>query len=376
MNIESLIQQEFPLIEQWHYLNHAGVGPWPRRTSEAIQDFAEENMKQGAADYPKWSRHETQLRQALADFINAPSPDDIALLKSTSEGLSMVAHGFPWSEGDNVVISDQEFPSNRLVWESLSRYGVVTRQAALNDEDPEQALMDACDKNTKMLSISNVQYASGLRIDLYRLGEFCRQKGIAFCVDAIQGLGVYAHDVQDMHIDFLCADAHKWLLGPEGIALFYCNDKWRDQLTLYEFGWHMVSNANDFNQRQWQPANNGQRFECGSPNMTGIHGFAASLSLFEEIGMEDIESRILERAEFLFEQVMSHNELECLTRVDSNRYAGIVVIGHKNKSPSDLFVVLKNEKVVCAERGGGIRLSPHFYTPLSSLSLAIEVMTG
>lgn len=374
MNIDSLIEQEFPLTDEWHYLNHAGVGPWPRRTSEAIQAFAEENLQQGAAEYPRWNKLEAQLRQQLAEFINAPSSADIALLKNTSEGLSMVAHGFPWSQGDNVVISDQEFPSNRVVWESLSTYGVETRQVPIDISDPEQALMNACDSHTKMLSISNVQYASGLRMDLVRIGEFCKQKNIAFCVDAIQGLGVFAHDVQAMHIDFLCADAHKWLLGPEGIAVFYCDAKWRDRLALHEFGWHMVENPHDFNQVQWIPAKNGQRFECGSPNMLGVHGFAASLSLFNEVGMDIIESRILERTEFFFEQLGNKHDLECLTDPKQGRYAGIVVIRNKNKSAADLFPELMKQKIVCAERGGGIRFSPHFYTPLSALSFAIEAM--
>lgn len=321
-----------------------------------------------------WLDTETELRQRVADLINAPSADNIAFLKNTSEGLSVVAHGFPWRSGDNVVISDEEFPSNRIVWQSLERYAVEVRQVSLkNDKSPEDALVNAIDSRTRILSISAVQYASGLRMDLRRLGEECRKRSIALCVDAIQAVGAIRQDVQDAHIDFLIADAHKWMLAPEGIAVFYCSDAWREQLTLHQFGWHMIEDQFNFEPHVWSPAKSARRFECGSNNMVGIHALNASLSLFQEIGMDEVETRVVANANYLIDLVQTRQELELITDSAPGRVAGIVTFRHRQKPVEALFEILQKKGVMCALRGGGIRFSPHCYNARSSLEKAIDI---
>lgn len=373
--LQTLIQKEFQLDTDIYYLNHAAVAPLPVRSGIALKSFADECVHQGAINYPNWVNIETSLRQKLANLINAPSVDDIALSKNTSEALSFVAHGFPWYEKDNIVISDEEFPSNRIVWESLAPKGVSVKKVSLrNSNNPEQALIDASDDCTRMLSISTVQYASGLRIDLKKLGQLCQEKGIALCVDAIQGLGVIPHDVQEMNIDFLMADGHKWMLGPEGQAVFYCNEKWRGLMRLHEFGWHMTEKYHDFDDQDWTPADSARRFECGSPNMLGTIGLNASLSLIEEVSVPVINSLILEKSEYLFQQINQSPDLELLTNNDEGRYAGIVVFKHKQKDTDVLYQSLMKHKVVCAQRGGGIRFSPHFYTKTEILDKALKLV--
>lgn len=373
--LETLLAREFPLASDLIYLNHAGVAPWPRRTAAAVAAFAEENTHQGAKSYPGWLHTEARLRGQLAHLINAPAPDDIALLKNTSEALSVVAHGFPWRTGDNVIISDEEFPSNRVVWESLARYGVSVRQVRLTGAaEPEQALLAVADANTRLLSISSVQYASGLRLDLIRLGELCRKRKIAFCVDAIQSLGILPLDVQSAHIDFLMADGHKWLLGPEGTALFYCAEPWREQLALYQYGWHMVQDHGNYERKDWAPAHSARRFECGSPNMLGIHALAASLSLLDEIGAAEIERRILARAEHLFALIRARPHLALITDPAPDRYAGIVTFRNTQADPAALLRHLQANQVVCALRGGGVRFSPHCYIRMEQLDRAVEIL--
>lgn len=375
VDIDRLLAAEFPVEGKLCYLNHAAVAPWPRRTAETVARFAEECVNYGARDYAKWVQLELSLRQQCAALINAPDSTDIALQKNTSEALSVVAHGFPWETGDNVIISNEEFPSNRIVWESLAEYGVTVREVDLaSDNSPEAALMAAADERSRLLSISSVQYASGLRVDLTQLGQQCHERGIAFCVDAIQGLGVFRHDVQAMDIDFLMADAHKWLLGPEGIALFYCSPQWRERLRLHQFGWHMVADPLDFDRREWQPANSGQRFECGSPNMLGIHALHASLSLLLEIGIDKIEQRVLERSQFLFQAIDDAPSLTLVSNQSLNRYAGIVAFAHNRDPAETVYRRLIANDVICALRGGNIRFSPHCYTTMSTLAKAMELI--
>ena len=313
-DVDALLAQEFPLDSDLIYLNHAAVAPWPRRTADAVSAFAAENAREGAKNYSRWVENENRLRNQIARLVNAPSSSDIALLKNTSEALSVVAHGLSWKTGDSVVISEEEFPSNRIVWESLNRYGVTTRKVRLSGlADPEQALVAAADASTRLISVSSVQYASGLRLDLVKLGDLCHRRQIAFCVDAIQSLGALPHDVQSMRIDFLMADAHKWLLGPEGIAAFYCRDAWRDRLTLFQYGWHMVEDSGNYERQDWETVRSASRFECGSPNMLGIYGLSASLSLLEEIGIAEIERRVIARAQYLFELIQSRSHMRLIT---------------------------------------------------------------
>lgn len=366
---------EFPHDPGLIYLNHAGVAPWPQRTADAIRAFAEQNVRSGARNYPRWGQVEQRLRQRLARLINAPSSADIALVKNTSEGLSFIAYGLDWQPGDAVVINSHEFPSNRVVWESLAeRYGVEVRDVDLSRApDPEAALIDALDRRTRLLAVSSVQYASGLRMDLERLAAACRRHGALLCVDAIQSLGVLPLDVQALQPDFVVADGHKWMLGPEGIGLFYSRPEARDRLRLTELGWHSLENAGDFDARDWQIAASARRFECGSPNMLGIFGLEASLSLLEEIGPAELEKRVLANARHLIEAIRRQPRLELLSAGEPGRHAGIVTFRVAGRDSRQVYRQLMDNGVVCANRGGGIRFSPHFYNTPEQLDAALEL---
>ncbi|MFZ5601971.1 MAG: aminotransferase class V-fold PLP-dependent enzyme [Pseudomonadota bacterium] len=370
------LNSEFPLDPELCYLNHAAVAPWPRRAAEAVARFAQDNGNRGAADYERWLETEQTLRQRLARLINAPSTRNIALQKNTSEGLSAIAWGLDWHPGDCVVISDQEFPSNRIVWESLQRLGVQVVEATLATADPEQSIIDAMDGNTRLLSVSSVQYGTGLALDLVRLGEACRERGVLFCVDAIQSLGALPFDVSQCRADFVVADGHKWMLGPEGVALFYVAEPHLERLQLHQFGWHMVRDRGNYDIKTWTIASDAKRFECGSPNMLGIHGLEASLALLEEIGGERILAELMTRVGVLEQLLREHPELELITVTDRPLRSGILTFRHRTMATPALFKHLRDQQVVCAPRGGGIRFSPHFYTPLDVLERAVSLIPG
>ena len=363
------LKHEFSLKEGLVYLNHAAVGVWPRRTAQAVKAFAEENMVQGAADYPSWLAAERRIRERLKRLINAESADDIALVKNTSEGLSLIAFGIDWQPGDNIVSTDQEFPSNRMPWESLTGKGVELRLADISGDDPEAAMLALCDERTRLLTVSSVQYGTGLRMQLKTLGEFCRREGILFCVDAIQSLGALCFDLAECQADFVVADGHKWLLGPEGLALFYSRPEAREQLRLVQYGWHMVEHAGDFDRFDWQPADAARRFEPGSPNMLGIFALDASLSLFEDVGMKQVEKMLLANAAELIGWVQDQEDLQLVTPAEAERHAGIVTFRHRKldaQGHTALYRSLMKAGVICAHRAGGIRLSPHFYSSLAA----------
>lgn len=366
---------EFQLSDDIVYLNHAGVSPWPERTVEAVLNFARENMVDGSRRYPQWLEIETALRTRARELMNAPSINDIALLKNTSEALSVVAYGLEWEEGDNIVSTNQEFPSNRIVWESLASKGVEFREADPGASiQPEDALFSLVDSSTRLITISSVQFSTGLQMDLEKIGEFCKSRDILFCIDAIQSLGASQFNVQKIQADFVMADGHKWMLGPEGLAVFYCAPEMREKITLHQYGWHMVEDLYDFDRKDWRITKTARCFECGSPNMLGIHALNASLSLLLEAGMETIERELLKKTEYLFEQIRSEPDLELITPDDAGRYAGIVTFRHTGKDNEFIYNFLMEKNIMCAYRSRGIRLSPHFYTPVEHLDLVFTLL--
>ncbi|HEY9050254.1 MAG TPA: aminotransferase class V-fold PLP-dependent enzyme [Gammaproteobacteria bacterium] len=363
----------FNLDDDVIYVNHAAVAPWPIATVEAVNAFANENGRMGSRHYARWLGIEAELRERLAQLINAPSADEIALLKNTSEGLSIIAYGIDWQAGENIVIAEGEFPSNRIVWESLQSQGVELRLANLNAaETPEQALLDLCDNNTRLLSISAVQYASGLRMDLKRLGVECKKRGILYCVDAIQQIGALSFDTQAIQADFVVADGHKWMLGPEGLALFYCHREIIPQLQLNQYGWHMVEAMGDFSKTDWRPAHTARRFECGSPNMLTIHALHASVGVLLELGMNLVEQQLIDRVQYLIKAFSAMDDVVIISPIDPSRHAGIFTFRKNNINNEAMYQWLVTQGVVCAPRGGGIRFSPHFYTPYEQLDQLAE----
>lgn len=371
--IPGMPNNEFALSADICYLNHAAIAPWPQRTVAAVQRFARENGESGSRNYERWLEVEQQLRQQLAQLVNASSIDEIALLKNTSEALSVVAWGLDWQSGDQVVISNQEFPSNRIVWESLRPLGVEVVQVDIGGTgEPEAAIIGHINARTRLVSLSSVQYGSGLALDLAAVGAACRQHGAAFCVDAIQSLGVKPFDVQACQADFVVADGHKWMLGPEGLALFYCNHAWLDRLSLRQFGWHMVEAMGDYERRDWRPANSARRFECGSPNMLGIHALHASLSLLLESGIENVFNIVSNKLSYLIDN-LSNNGFVILSETDPQRRAGIITFQRPGVDTEALYRYLQSNGVICALRGGGIRFSPHFHTEQSILERAVSL---
>lgn len=365
---------EFPQQEDICYLNHAAVAPWPQRSANAARQFADQCVSVGAKHYPAWMQEETRLRERLASLIGAAAPLDVALLKNTSEGLSFIAAGLDWREGDRVVISNQEFPSNRIPWQALASRGVDVVEVDISEADPEQALIEALDDRTRLLSISSIQYGTGIRLDLNRLGQACRQRGVLFCVDAIQSLGAVKFDVSECQADFVVADGHKWMLGPEGLALFWVRPELRDQLALTEYGWHMVADAGNYDRHDWKLAGDARRFECGSPNMLCAHVLSASLSLLLEVGLDHVEAAVKERTDWLMDALSRRPDVTVLSPAASERRGGIVTFALDGEESHTLYRRLMAGGVICANRGGGVRFSPHFYTPFEVMEKALAAI--
>lgn len=377
MDLQPAWATEFPLQPQVKYLNHAAIGPWPRRTCDAICAFAQENAHRACSSAGSWLKGEQEARQRLAQLLCVPDNEDLSLLKNTSEGVSLIAAGLSWSRGDKVVLPAGEFPSNRLAWQALAEQGVRVVQVSPDvGEDLTGALIRHCDRHTRLVAVSAVQYDTGEMADLGQLGEYCRDRDILLVVDAIQMLGARAFDAQAIGADFVVGAAHKWLLAPEGVGYMYSRSEARQQLRVQQHGWRMGARPFDFEREDWAPASTGRRFEPGTLNTTGLLGLSASLSLLQEVGLPTIGRCIEDRVTRLIDALHDLPGLTVVTPRLPSRRAGIVALEVTGPGGApELYRRLKAQGYYTAVRNGLLRISPHFYTPAGVIEGCIAAVT-
>jgi selenocysteine lyase/cysteine desulfurase len=366
-------RREFSVAGKYIYLDHAGIAPLSLRVKTAVENFLTESAEGGAFYYPELSHRVVAIRGSCARILNADA-DEIAFVKNTSHGLSIVAGGLDWNEGDNVLVYEKEFPSNLYPWINLQRIGVTvkvipSREGRIVFKDIEQLI----DARTRLLAISSVQFSNGFKIDLQKVGQLCKSKNILFCVDAIQSLGIIPMDVKTFNIDFLSADAHKWLLGPEGIGIFYCRRELAERITPSLVGWKSVQNEFDFAHPDFCLKTNALRFEEGSMNLMGIFGLGAALELLFEVGIVDIQNRILELGDVIIREADKRGYTVLTPRNRLDRGGNITVSG--NFDPSLMRDQLRDKGIMVNARGGGLRISPHFYNTEDEILTLFDVLT-
>ena len=367
-------RSEFPVTETYIYMNHAGVAPLSQRVRDTMAGFITDATVNGAVNAEQWTETAEDCRTVAAQLINA-SPTEIAFMKNTTQGILIAANGIDWRADDNVITTAVEFPANIYPWWSLKeRYGVQTRMV------PERAgrihiedIAAAIDTRTRALTISHVEFASGFRNDLHALGALCRERDIWFIVDAIQSLGAVAVDVKSCHIDILAADGHKWLLAPEGAAIFYCADAKREQLINTNVGWSSVVNPRDFLDYDLTQKPDATRFEEGSYNSVGLYGLKAAIDLLLEVGIPTIQKQVLELTRQLISGLETKGYRVLTPKADSDR-AGIVVFESQQHTPDMIYERLYAENIITAARGSGVRVAPHFYNTLSEVERLLDVL--
>ncbi len=368
------IRELFPVTRNLVYMNHAAVGPLSVRAFEAMQQHALDQREHGALHWRRWYAEYERFRESAARLINA-APDEVSILKNTSEGLSFVAEGFRWQPGDNVITTDLEFPSNYVPWKNLERRGVECRvvesgNGAYSPEDVEKLI----DANTRIVTVSSVAFHNGFAADLDAIGAICARRKVFFCVDAIQSLGAVPVDVQRSNISFLAADSHKWLCGPEGAATFYVRAVDRDQLEVIENGWSNIERRGKFINCSTDLLPDARRFEAGSLNTNGVHGVRAAIDLLLEIGIEEIAVEIVRIAEMLAERLESIGFRVATPRPVRSGIIGAIPPSVDSTTLLRLHRKLEENGIVTAPREGMLRFSPHFYNDENDIERVISVL--
>jgi selenocysteine lyase/cysteine desulfurase len=370
------IRRLFPITKNYIYMNHAGVSPLPGPSVEAMNRQALQVATHGTEAYNDWIAGIEKTREKIAKLVNA-KPGEIAFMRNTSDGLSVIANGINWKSGDNVVTCDCEFPANIYPWMRFERDGVEVRMAHERQGRVEaDELLSLIDGRTRVVAVSFVQFASGFRMDLERIGAVCRQRDVLFVVDAIQGLGALEFDVEKFHVDAFSADGHKWLLGPEGCAVMFVSERALDRIQPTVVGWMSVKNwrdavAGDRISYSLEYLDGAARFESGTLNAIGIHGLGASLDILLDVGIEKIETHVLALGDRLCEGLQSKG-YEVTSSRRPQEASCIVCTVKQGIAAHELAKHLAKNRIIVAARCGRLRFAPHVYNTFEEVETVVH----
>jgi len=374
-DVDALRQEQFPVVDRYIYLNHAALGPLPRRTADAVAQLAADFRDRGVMAEAKWLPVVKRTRGLMAELLNV-DPDEVAFTKNTSQGLSIVAQGVPWKAGDIIVTVKGEFPANVYPWLALERQGVRVRFVQPRNGRIHLGDLNAALDGARMLAISWVQYSNGFRVDLAALSELCRRRGVLLCLDAIQGTGALPIDLEATPVDFCAFGGHKWMLSPQGVGILYVNRRARDLLQPANVGWLGVAwrdyAAFDYDSPLMEGA---PRYEEGTRSLVGIAGLEQSASLLLAAGPAATARRIFALTEHLARRVQERG-YRVLTPLEPEARSGILTISHAQHPAQQLWERLRAARIVAAVREGGVRFSPHLYNTLDEMDAVVDALEG
>jgi len=364
-------RSRMPVARRWAYMDHAAVGPLPEPTRDALVHWADDAAANGDLHWPDWNHGVEACRDEAARLLGCRR-EQIALLGNTAQGLNLVAEGFPWRPGDNVVTLADEFPTNQYPWMNLADRGVETRRVPTeNGRVDLDRLARAMDHHTRILAVSWVSYLSGWRYDVDQLAAMAHERDALLALDAIQGLGVFELDVTRTPVDFVAAGGYKWMLGPEGVGIFYTRPEHLDLLRPMGVGWHSVVHSHDFSRIELDLRPEAARYEGGSSNMPGLIGLGESLKLLNSYGAAALSSRVVELTDLACRRLREVGAVIGTDRPPGHE-SGIIVFEMPNRASDELAQHCLERGVILRLRGGRLRISLHAYNNEEDVERLIE----
>ena len=365
----------FPVTERWIYFNHAAVSPPPITTIRAIESQLKDVHENGSTNFRSWLAEKEKARKLLAGLLGA-RPEQVAFVRNTSDALSTVANGLNWRPGDNIVTFQREFPSNIYPWLRIrDAFGAEVRMCKERNGRIDLAELEALiDHNTRIVAISQVQYASGFRTDFTRLARAVREHDALLVADVIQALGVVSTDVEAEGIDVAAGAGHKWLLGPEGVGYLYLSDRARERIQPTLVGWVSVPDPDDYLnfEQGWKPG--ALAWETGTGPASLFYGFRASLALLSQFGVQKIANYLEELTDYLCERLTAKNYEIVSSRVPKEK-SQIVCVRHSTGMPAmALYSHLRSKNIVTAPRDDRLRIAPHLYNTSQEVDELVKAL--
>lgn len=367
------IRSLFPAAQKYCYLNSAAVAPLPTPSREAVASQLKDVSENGSVNFTEWVQTKNRARQIASQLLGV-RPSQIAFMRNTSDGFSSVAGGIDWSEGENIVSFEREFPANFYAWRRIrDLYGVELRLCPERngriDIDEFVGLIDA---NTRLVSISAVQFASGFRADLERIGKAAREADALFAVDIIQAFGAMPLDLSALQIDIAAGASHKWLCAPEGCGMLYLSDLAREQIEPSLVGWISVANEWNFEDTEQGFKPDALAWESGTGSASLFYGLEQSLKLLQETGLDKIENYLEELSDYLCE-LLARKDYDLVSSRAKGEKSQIVCIKPRNGLRSnEIAHRLQDENIIVSPRGERIRIAPHFFNNREDIERLVE----
>ena len=365
------VRKYFPHLENGIiYFNHASTGPFSTLLTTRLNKLMKEKSENVIDDYSSFLKIMEETKEVLSRMINC-NPDRIAFVDNTSNGLNILAHSIAWQNGDRILLNDIEFPANVYPFLNLRRQGVeIDFVKSENGIVTAEQIIRAIKPKTKLVTVSFVQFLSGYKVDLEKVGKHCKANNIIFSVDGIQGLCTQKLDVENSFIDFLSSGTQKWMLGLQGLAFIYVSSELQKQLIPSNVGWLSVKNAWNLLDYKLDLKTSANVFQGGTLNSIGIIALNTSLNLFNEFGFDNVYNEVLSNSKYFIEQ-LNKIGLKCvLHNCSDDELAGIVTI--KTDNTEKIFNELVNKKILCSIREGMLRFSPHFYNNREDIDKVID----
>ena len=374
---ESLRRAEFPIVGKGVFLGHAGVAPLPRRVAEAMSRYALA-CQESEQEIAESGALVADVRSRLARLLEA-KPEEIALVGPTSLALSYIAAGLPWRKGDNIVVYYDDYPSNVYPWMALAERGVEVRFLNVREYGKIRAIdvQGQVDEQTRLVSLASSHYLAGWRLNIDAIGKFLRARKILFCVDGIQTVGAFPVSVE--HIDFLAADAHKWMLGPCAAGVLYVRREVQARMRPIVHGWHNLECPDFLTQSELKFKPDARRYEAGTHNLVGLAGFQAALELMEEIGPAKIGAELMRKRTWVSTALVSKGFTVLQPEPPMENVGGVLSFHHPEVSSAELYRRLRDAGVNATLRtmpGGQelLRFSPHYYNTDEEMTVALKAL--
>jgi len=374
---EALRQHEFPVVAKGPFLAHAGVCALPRRVGQAMAQYATA-CQESEQEVSTCGQLIADVRARLARLLGG-QPEEMALVGPTSLALSYVAAGLPWRKGDNVLVYYDDYPSNVYPWMALADRGVEVRFLNVRELGKVRAVdvQGQVDEQTRLVSLAGAHYLAGWRINVDAIGKFLRSRRILFCLDAIQTLGAFPLSVE--HVDFLAADAHKWMLGPCAAGVLYVRREVQARLKPIVHGWHNLDCPDFLTQEDLKFKPDARKYEVGSHNLVGLAGFQAALGLLEEVGIRNIGAELTRKRAWVAADLLARGFTVLQPDPPPENVGGVLSFFRPDMESAELIRRLEAARVTATIRKlqdgqSVVRFSPHFYNTDEELRVALAAL--
>lgn len=369
----------FPSSRTCIHLNHAGVSPIARPVADSVQKVTGELMSDDCfVAYKNHMRRQENLRAAFGRLMNV-APGTLGFVRNTSHGITIAAQALPFAAGDVVILPAGEYPANVYPWMAQAWRGVAVRTVPTHGDGilSEDDLIAACEAEprARALAVSWVQWGTGQRLDLQRLGEFCRGRGLWFVVDLVQGLGALRPDLGSLPVDIATAGCHKWLLAPGGAGVLYVREGLGPSLLPTNVGWNSVEEPIDWERLHWdEMRTTPERFEEGTPGVLAVAALGKSVELLEGVGFDAVNDRVLALADYARQALAGRGCRVISPAADPAQRSGIIAFRHASLDNDAVLAALTEKKVRAAVRCGNVRFAPHAYNTEADIDAAVAAV--